>query len=127
MSERMPVLYIAGPYSAPTEDGIENNIDVARDAGRRLLDLGYSVIIPHTMTGHMEGPHELFLQADLEIIKRLQPGDGLYMLEGWLYSRGARKEWRLAHEMGLRIYHQGWDEPPGPEWTTTATCEVAYA
>ena len=127
MSERMPVLYIAGPYSAPTEDGIENNIDVARDAGRRLLDLGYSVIIPHTMTGHMEGPHGLFLQADLAIIDRLDPGDALYMLEGWQHSRGSRREWRRAKERKLRIYHQGWDEPPGPEWVINGTMEVAYA
>jgi hypothetical protein len=123
----MQVIYVAGPYSAPTEDGVEANIDRAREAGRRLLDLGYAVIIPHTMTGHMEGPHDLFLQADLEIIRRLQPGDGLYMLRGWQYSRGARREWRLAHEIGLRIWHQGRDEPPGPEWVTNGTMEVAYA
>ncbi len=122
----MQVMYVSGPYSAPTEDGIEANIDRARDAGRRLLDLGFAVIIPHTMYGHMEGPHELFLQADLEIIRRLQPGDGLYMLDGWQLSRGARREWRLAREMGLRIYHQGWDEPT-QEWVMTATFEVTNA
>ena len=120
----MQVLYISGPYSAPTEDGIENNIDRAREAAQRLWDMGYVVICPHLNSAHMEGSPETFISGDLEIIRRLQPGDGLYMLRGWQYSRGARREWRLAHELGLRIWHQGWDEP-SMEWVTNATFQEA--
>jgi hypothetical protein len=121
----MQVIYISGPYSSPTEDGIEINIDRARDAAQRLWSMGFAVICPHTNSAHMVGTHEVFLAGDFEIIRRLRPGDALYMLNGWTASRGSRAERRLAKDMGLRVYHQKWDEPPETE--RISTLEVAYA
>jgi hypothetical protein len=123
----MQVIYVSGPYSAPTENQLENNIDRAREAAQRLWDMGYAVICPHLNSAHMTGSHEMFIEGDCEIIKRLAPGDALYMLRGWIHSRGSRQERRQAKAKGLRIYHQGWDEPPGPEWVIDGTMEVAYA
>jgi hypothetical protein len=44
-----PLVFATGPYSAPTEAGIEANIRRAIDIGRRLLQKGYYPIVPHLL------------------------------------------------------------------------------
>ena len=110
----MRVVYVAGPYRAPTPEGIEANIQRARAVAVELWRSGYAVICPHLNTAHFDGlaPDEVWLRGDLAIIARLDPQapDGVVMLSGWRQSAGARREWALARKMGLTVYY--WPNVP---------------
>lgn len=41
------LIYVAGPFTAPTEDGIEANVRAAIDAGIALVERGHWPMIPH--------------------------------------------------------------------------------
>lgn len=40
------IVYVACPYSAPTEEGRLANVQVAIEAGRQLMDLGHQPFVP---------------------------------------------------------------------------------
>ena len=40
-------VYVAGPYTAPTPEAVQANVDRAVDVGNRLLDLGFRPYVPH--------------------------------------------------------------------------------
>jgi hypothetical protein len=106
------LIYISGPYRAPTPEGVQANIDRADAAARRLRSLGWGVICPHK-NSEGDDDDEACLAADLAIIDRLDlQTDAIYMLEGWEQSAGScAEEWR-AFTRGLRHFYQGLDEPP---------------
>jgi hypothetical protein len=106
------ILYVAGPYRAPTPEGVDANIAKARAAAEHLWAIGYAVICPHLNSAHMEGDPSIYMAGDLTIIERLDPEkDGLYLLEGWSYSEGSVREYYAARDKGLTIYKQGTNEP----------------
>ena len=121
---RMPVLYISGPYSAPTPEGIKKNIDLARAVGIDLMRRGFAVIIPHCNTQNFEvyAPdltHTQYLDMDCELLRRLDPKhDGIVMLPGYRESKGAIREFLTAIRLGLNV----WKWPHGPG-TCTIICE----
>jgi len=96
---RKTLVYVAGPYSAPDEQGIEDNIWRARRLAVELIRRGYAVICPHCNTIRMERefPGEegqrLFYEMDLEILSRC---DAICMMAGWQESTGARLEFNTA-------------------------------
>jgi hypothetical protein len=106
----MPILYIAGPYSAPTKVERDLNIAVARNAALQAWENGWAAITPHLNTARFDDYIDLdnarYIAGDLEIIQRLDPkrGDALYMLPGWLESTGAQLEFRRAFARGLSIH-----------------------
>ena len=120
MYERL--CYISGPYTAPKEWQVEQNIRAAEAAHIALLKKGWSAINPHKMTAHLGGAvvfdydenHDMFLAGDCAIIKRLKPypgWDAMYMLPGWQNSKGARTEREVAIACGLTIYERMDDVP----------------
>lgn len=110
----MIVAYVAGPYRAPTENGVWENIAAARAVAVELWKLGYAVICPHTNTAFFGiGPEHdhIFLEGDLEFIRRLDPAtDCMVMIPGWMKSSGAKGERLLAIECGLTVYY--WPDVP---------------
>jgi hypothetical protein len=106
------ILYVAGPYRAPTPEGVQANIDKARAAAQSLWSKGWAVICPHMNSAHMAGKPSIYMAGDLTIIERLDPAkDGLYLLQGWSYSEGSVREYYAAKDRGLTIYKQGTNEP----------------
>ena len=100
------VVYIAGPYRAPTREGVLANIEQARQAFGELLRRGYAAICPHTMTalGEEHWPDlspEVYLVADLELLDRC---DLLLVLPGWETSEGTKGEIARARELNIPIY-----------------------
>jgi hypothetical protein len=108
------IIYVAGPYRAPTEAQVQANIEKARDAAQELWRKGYAVICPHMNSAHMGyGNDQAFLEGDLTMIRRLNPEkDGIYLIDGWIFSAGAKEEWHLALHHGITVYRQGYREPP---------------
>jgi len=105
----MRVIYVAGPYRSTTEWGLEQNIRHAEEAARQLWAAGWAVICPHKNTAHFggavdDGPqHDLWLQGDLEILRRC---DAVFMLSTWDESSGARGEQEEAIKSGRRVYYE---------------------
>jgi len=102
-----PIVFVAGPYSAPTAEGEARNIRNAVDIGRILFEKGYYPIVPHLMVREYytsedaTGPfgYDAMLQYTLAIVPRC---DAL-LLYG--HSFGADRECELARSLGKPVYH----------------------
>lgn len=105
----MELIYVAGPYSAPTESGVFDNIMRARAKAQELWLKGYAVICPHTNTAFMPLDHSQVMPGDLEMLGRC---DAIYMLKGWQQSKGAVRELKHALANRLTVYREGIKEPP---------------
>jgi len=102
----MRVIYIAGPYRAPTEWGLEQNLRHVEDAAIMLWRDGWAVIAPHKNTAHFGGAcwDSVWLEGDIEILKRC---DAIFMVKGWEKSTGATAELKVAKAQGMEIYFEG--------------------
>jgi hypothetical protein len=101
------LIYVAGPYSAPTEEGRITNTEAAMRAGYEILRRGHAPIIPHLTHffdlwieqafGRREDG-EFYMQWDFALLRAC---DGLIFLGP---SPGANRERALATELGIPIY-----------------------
>lgn len=104
---KMLLAYVAGPYTADTLDGIEENCRRARLVGKELAGCGPTVfpVVPHQTGRDMEdiGDYEYWCEATLELMRRC---DVVYAMQGWENSKGARGEVAEANKLGIPvIYH----------------------
>ncbi len=101
----MKVIFVSGAYRAENQLGVERNIRYAESAAIDLWKQGWAVYCPHKNTAHFDGilPDEVWLEANLEILKRC---DAIYMLKGWQKSTGAIAEYQLADTLGLGVYYE---------------------
>lgn len=88
--------YISGPISGKPD----LNKPAFAKAAEALLALGHQVINPHEKGLPDSASWEEHMRAD---IKLLMDCDTVAMLDGWAESRGARIEYRLAKDLGLRV------------------------
>lgn len=97
-----PAIYIAGPYSSKTPEGIKANIARAEQAGLECCRAGWGVHIPHkNFAGfevHTDIPYDAWIEMDLAILARC---DAILMLDGWASSPGASREFQFADEIGI--------------------------
>lgn len=95
-------LYVAGPFSADSEEKIRENVDNASRAGLDLMRMGVLAHVPHTATRdwHGELDYEAFMDLDLSIIRSTWC-DGLYYLGD---SPGALRERDAAEMAGKPIF-----------------------
>ncbi len=105
------LVYISGPYTAPTPLDIHANIEVAHRMAVVLWNAGFGCITPHLNTAHFEHfcpdvPHAAWLEADLQM---LESCDAILMLPGWEQSKGALMERDRAYELRLGVYESKLD------------------
>lgn len=98
-----PLIYVAGPYRAPTTWGVHQNIHRAREWGARLAQFSVYPAIPHSNTAHMDGaaPDSLWLAGTLELMRRC---DGAVFIEGWPSSQGCQAEWAEAQRLKIPCF-----------------------
>lgn len=105
------VLYVAGPYRAPTPEGIAANIQAAREVAIKLWAAGHFALCPHLNTANFELDSglsdEMYLDGDLKILARC---DGIVMLPTWTSSTGATGEHEYALAQGIPVYY--WPDMP---------------
>jgi hypothetical protein len=101
------IIYVAGPYTAPTDAGQQANTERAMRAGREILRRGHSPFIPHLThffdlwcerEGGQRLPPTLYYEWDLEILRVC---DALLYLAP---SKGADRELAAAEFLGLTIF-----------------------
>lgn len=65
--------------------------------------MGYQPVNPFNNGVDRDAPWKEHMIAD---IKMMLSCDGVYLLDDWIFSRGARIESSLAQALGIRIFHQ---------------------
>lgn len=95
--DRIPVIYVAGPYSAEDPWGVEKNVRAAEDACYELEALGACVVCPHTNTRFQDKrtPYEQKIRTTLAAMRRC---DAVFFLRYWYLSSGARGEHEEAKQ-----------------------------
>jgi hypothetical protein len=104
-AQARPLVFVTGPYSAPTPDGVRRNIEHAVEIGRTVFGKGYYPIVPHLLVSPYYDPadesgefgYEPLMQYTLALVPRC---DAL-LLYG--HSPGADREWRLAESLGKPV------------------------
>jgi hypothetical protein len=100
---RLPALvYVAGPYSAPTPEEVQANVDRAIDAGNRLMDAGFRVRVPHLshyQHARKPRPYRTWMEIDFADLSEC---DVLLRLPGT--SSGADEEVEVARRHGIPVY-----------------------
>lgn len=101
------LIYVAGPYGAPTEEERLANVKRALDVAAELVRLGHQPYVPHT--SHYEDEH--FQASGITLpwawwLKRcarmLSAFDALFYLAP---SKGADVELFIALSHGIKVYH----------------------
>jgi nucleoside 2-deoxyribosyltransferase len=88
------LVYIAGPYTAPTKLGVEANVNEARKAAVWCAEHRIFYFCPHLNSGHFElwapeVPVSFYYEMDLAILNRC---DVMLVLDGWYSSKGTMAE-----------------------------------
>ncbi len=98
----VPVIYIAGPFRAPTAWGIAENVRAAERVGLEVARAGGMPLIPHANTAHFhgEGADELWLEGTLELLRRC---DAMVLVDGYERSSGTKAEIKEAERLGIPI------------------------
>ena len=99
----MIVVYISGPYRAPTAWGIEQNIRKAEALALRVWKAGMVALCPHLNTRCFQGelPDSDWITGDLALVMR---SDVVLMVEGWENSAGAKLEMERAKRHHIPVY-----------------------
>ena len=95
----MKIVYIAGPYRAPTVNGIVKNIVQAQRRAEWVWTHGDLAICPHMNTALFLGgivPEQQIMDRYITLIRKC---DAILMIEGWHRSTGSQRE----HEEATRI------------------------
>jgi hypothetical protein len=94
------VVYVAGPFGAPTPWGVELNVRLAEEVALKVALVGHYPLCPHAMYRNYDGtrPYEFWIAATLELLKRC---DSVLLVDGWERSRGAigERDYAIAHGM----------------------------
>lgn len=100
----MRLLYLAGPYSAPTPEGVAANVAAAVAEAKKIATRfpGIFPVVPHTFSGGGDWgqSYEFWLAGTMEVMRRC---DAVLMLSGWGHSKGAQEELREAERLGKPV------------------------
>ena len=99
------LVYVAGPYSAPTPAERAANIEAAWTVGYQVASLGAYPVVPHMNTAHMDDLQDWqwWIDATLELMLRC---NAVLMMEGWEASRGARGEEAAAKRFEIPVFYK---------------------
>jgi hypothetical protein len=109
----MRVAYVSGHYKGDGSiKAIRENILIARAVAIELWRMGWAVICPHCNTAFFDGEYSddpvkdrrAWLDGDIEMINRLEPGDAIVMLPRWETSQGAVEEKNAAVNNALWVF-----------------------
>lgn len=98
-----PVIYVAGPFRAPTPWQIEQNIREAEFWALEIWKLGGAAICPHGNSRYFHGTvsDEILLDGTMEFLRR---SDAILLAPKWYESVGAKAEERLAWQLAMPIF-----------------------
>lgn len=100
----MKVVYVAGPYRAPTHWGVVQNIRRAEEVGLEVAKLGVMPCVPHLASGSFGGemPEEFWLEGTMDLLRRC---DAVVLVPGWRESRGTLDELCEAGALKIPVFY----------------------
>lgn len=121
----IPVVYVAGPYRGPNRAAIELNIQAAKHVGKLCCVKGWSPLIPHANTAHLDEmlpgtPDEFWLESTLELMRRC---DAVVLVPGWENSTGTQGEIAEAAARGIPVYRSLYQLPTAQQFIEDRTNE----
>lgn len=101
-----PIIYVSGKYTDSSKDKIERHIAKAREESIKIWEAGGIALCPHLNTMHFEEDckctYNDYLEGDIRL---LEGCDGIYMVEGWKDSEGAKIELKEAKKLGMYVFY----------------------
>lgn len=104
------LVYLASPYTAPTEQQKKSRFEVVCKDAAFLMDLGYEVFCPiaHSHPIEQIGMDELrdadfWLKQDFAILKNCDALVVDDLIDGWDRSEGVYREVAFAYEHGIPV------------------------
>ncbi len=105
--KQMEVVYVSGPISSPTYEGMVYNAEMGIKKGANLASLGYAPIIPHAnfrgIANYGEFAYKTYMRMDFAHLKK---SDVVYMMDGWENSKGAKLEERYARLLRKKVIYE---------------------
>lgn len=101
-----PLIYIASPYGAKSAEGIQENIDFVKAAGRAAIEAGYTPVIVHLVYPVLlrdDVPEERALGISMDF-QLLEKCDAMVYYTHKGVSSGMDLEIRHALEHGIPTY-----------------------
>lgn len=103
------LIYVCGPYTAPTRQQQKQNIMLAEEAAKDILINNMIPIVPHKITSFWEFDRRFIHFTHSDWLNRfclplLKSCDGLFLCDGWKDSKGALMELKYAKENEMIIY-----------------------
>ena len=100
----MKLVYIAGPFRAPTNYRIKLNVRRAEAAGLEVCKLGAMAVIPHKVTEEFQGelPDEFWIAGTLAVLRRC---DAVLAVGVWERSSGTRDEIAEANRLSIPVFY----------------------
>lgn len=95
----MKKIYIAGPMTGR----VNLNFPAFHAAAAQLRAEGYSVANPAEFQQPDDATWEFYMRKD---ISELVKCDAIYMLQGWIGSRGANLEHTIATALSMEVIYQ---------------------
>lgn len=97
------VVYIAGPYRAPTNYEVEQNVREAEALILPLASAGFTPLCPHSMFRFFHGTmdDQYWLDATLYLLGR---ADCVLLVPGWEASVGTRREVAQARLLDMPVF-----------------------
>lgn len=97
------LIFIAGPYRAPTNWQMSKNVQNAREYGALVAQAGSYPVIPIVNTAFMDGmiENDPWISG---IMRLLQRSDGVLFIPGWQESEGAKIEYRECLDSDIPLY-----------------------
>lgn len=105
-AQKRPFVFVAGPYTALTEEEVKRNIQKAIDIGRILFEKGYYPIVPHLLIReyyNTEDKHGIFGYESMMLYTQslISKCDIFLIID---HSPGADREWKFAEGLDMNIY-----------------------
>jgi nucleoside 2-deoxyribosyltransferase len=102
-----PLIYIAGPFRAPTPWEIEQNVRRAEEYALSVAQLGGIPLCPHTMYRFYQNSltDEFWLEAGLVLLRRCDAVVVTVPYPDSLKSAGTTAEIAEAESRGMPVFH----------------------
>lgn len=113
------LVYIAGPYTAPTRCEEEANIQRAREVADRVARAGAFPVCPHLLGAGLEdaGDAAFWYEGTLELMRRC---DAVVLVPGWEKSKGAQNEAGVADIRNMLLFRAQDEWPAFLRWLEVA-------
>ena len=94
-------LYIAGPMTGLPD----HNFPAFHRVAAIVRELGFTVLNPAELVSEppYNKPWDFYMRKALALLLCC---DSILMLNNWTESKGAKIEWTLAQELGMKVYHE---------------------